>query len=195
MSRAESDAARWPAPAKINLFLHVLGRRADGYHELQTVFQLLDWGDELHIEATDSPSIERTRDLPGVSESDDLGLRAASLLQAASGTAHGARIGAVKQIPPGSGLGGASSDAATVLHVLNRLWGCGLDLQALARLGRELGADVPVFVHGHSAWAEGVGERLEPMALGERHYVLLFPGVTVSTAEVFAEPALPRDTR
>lgn len=195
MNGAETRAGTWPAPAKINLFLHVLGRRADGYHDLQTVFQLLDWGDSVDIEATDSAAIERTREVPGVPEGDDLCLRAARLLQTETGTAHGARIALHKRVPAGAGLGGASSDAATVLHVLNRLWGCTLDVAVLAGIGAKLGADVPLFVYGHTAWGEGVGERLEPVRLGERHYVLLIPDVTVSTAGVFADPDLPRDTR
>lgn len=188
-----SERFHWLAPAKLNLFLHVTGRRSNGYHELQTVYQLLDWGDRLAVEPHPDGSIRRSVDLPGIGEEEDLAIRAAKLLQEASGCRAGARIGVQKCIPAGSGLGGGSSDAATVLRVLNELWGCGLTLAELGRLGLALGADVPVFVHGHSAWGEGIGERLQPVGLGERHYVLLFPGLSISTAEIFADPALRRD--
>lgn len=184
----------WPAPAKLNLFLHVLGRRPDGYHDLQTLFQLLGWGDELFIEPTAGRAIERLSDLPGVAPEQDLAVRAARLLQAETGTQAGARLLVDKRIPAGAGLGGASSDAATVLVALNHLWGCGLNALELAALGARLGADVPVFVHGHSGWAEGIGERLTPLALGERHYVLLFPGIAVSTADIFHATELRRDS-
>jgi 4-diphosphocytidyl-2-C-methyl-D-erythritol kinase len=189
-----SEVSSWPAPGKLNLFLHVTGRRADGYHDLQTLFQLLDWGDELHLETTDDPAIERLRPIPGVSEAADLSLRAARLLQGHCGVRRGARLRLDKHIPQGSGLGGASSDAATVLVALNHSWGCGLSTDELAGLGVGLGADVPVFVRGRSAWAEGVGERLTPLVLGERHYVLVMPAFGVSTAEVFADPELHRDS-
>jgi 4-diphosphocytidyl-2-C-methyl-D-erythritol kinase len=185
---------RWPAPAKLNLFLRVTGRRPDGYHTLQTLFQLLDWGDEVRIRKQRSPRIERSGADYGVSAEEDLVVRAARLLQEAAGCGQGAEIGVVKRIPLGSGLGGGSSDAATVLLVLNRLWDCRLNLDELAELGARLGADVPVFVRGHSALAEGVGERLRPVGLGRRHYVLVFPGISVSTAEIFADPDLPRDS-
>ncbi|KAA9132462.1 4-(cytidine 5'-diphospho)-2-C-methyl-D-erythritol kinase [Marinihelvus fidelis] len=194
MSRVPDTERPWPAPAKLNLFLHVTGRRADGYHELQTVFQLLDWGDDVHIEVREDGYVTRARDLPGVSEEQDLSLRAARLLQSECGVRAGARIGIEKRIPMGSGLGGASSDAATVLVALNRLWGCHLPNDDLAQLGLCLGADVPVFVRGYSAWAEGVGEVLRPVRLGNAHFVVVTPGVHVSTAQVFAEPALSRST-
>lgn len=183
----------WPAPAKLNLFLSITGRRADGYHELQTVFQLLDWGDEISIAPTQDGSIIREAGMEGVAPEDDLAVRAARLLQQASGTACGARLRVVKSIPAGAGLGGGSSDAATVLMALNRQWACGLSTPELAELGQRLGADVPVFVYGHSAWAEGMGERLTPMRLGARHYVLVFPGLHISTAELFADPELFRN--
>jgi 4-diphosphocytidyl-2-C-methyl-D-erythritol kinase len=183
----------WPAPAKLNLFLHITGRRADGYHELQTLFQLLDWGDRLSIETRADGAIRRTTGPQGVAEHEDLAVRAAHLLRDATGCRLGARIGIRKHIPVGAGLGGGSSDAATVLRVLNRLWGCGLGRAELARIGLSLGADVPLFVHGRSAWGEGVGERLQAMELGERHYVLLFPGIPIATAKVFADPALRRN--
>lgn len=184
----------WPAPAKINLFLHVTGRRPDGYHELQTLFQLLDWGDELEIEATDGPEIRRLGADYGVPENQDLVVRAATALQREAGTGQGADIRVVKRIPMGAGLGGGSSDAATVLVVLNRLWDCGLGPERLAGIGARLGADVPVFVRGHSALAEGIGERLQPVRLGARHYVLVLPGLAISTAEVFSDPDLRRDS-
>jgi 4-diphosphocytidyl-2-C-methyl-D-erythritol kinase len=185
----------WPAPAKINLFLHVTGRRQDGFHAIQTLFQLLDWGDEVQIRPTRSPVIWRAPADYGVEESQDLVVRAARLLQAETGCRQGAEIEVKKRVPPGSGLGGGSSDAATVLLVLNRLWGCGLGLDELAGLGRTLGADVPVFIQGHSAMAAGIGDILEPVNLGERQYLLVFPGMTISTAQVFSDAELPRDSR
>lgn len=191
----ELSAASWPAPAKINLFLRITGRRQDGYHNIQTLFQLLDWGDEVRIRPTLTSRISRLAADYGVSEADDLVVRAAKLLQKETGCRKGAEIGVNKQVPPGSGMGGGSSDAATVLLVLNRLWACGLGLDQLASLGRTLGADVPVFVHGQSAMAEGVGEKLNPVELGERYYVLVFPDLSVSTREVFSDPDLPRNSK
>ncbi len=184
----------WPAPAKLNLFLHVTGQRPDGYHELQTLFQLLDWGDELSIEPLDEPDVSRPRSSYAVNEADDLAVRAGLLLQAETSCRQGARIEVIKRIPVASGLGGGSSDAATVLLVLNRLWGCGLNVDELASMGIGLGADVPVFIRGHSALATGVGDELEPVELGERHYLLVFPGFSVSTADVFSDAALPRNS-
>ncbi|MEE8339335.1 MAG: 4-(cytidine 5'-diphospho)-2-C-methyl-D-erythritol kinase [Xanthomonadales bacterium] len=182
----------WPAPAKLNLFLHVTGQRPDGYHELQTLFQLLDWGDEVHIEPLDEPRITRPSASYAVPEADDLVVRAARLLQAETSCRHGARIEVKKRIPAGSGLGGGSSDAATVLVVLNRLWGCGLELDELASIGIRLGADVPVFVRGHSALAAGLGDELQPVDLGDRYYLLVFPGFSIATRSVFMHPDLPR---
>jgi 4-diphosphocytidyl-2-C-methyl-D-erythritol kinase len=185
----------WPAPAKLNLFLHVTGRRPDGYHDLQTVFQLLDYGDTLQF----TPSLT-DRDLhftcsdPALQTPDNLVLKAARLLQQESPEPRGARIHLNKVLPAGGGLGGGSSDAATTLLVLNRLWELGLDLGQLAALGLRLGADVPVFVHGFSAWAEGVGEKLDPLTLPEDWFVVLTPPVQVSTARVFGHPELTRDT-
>jgi 4-diphosphocytidyl-2-C-methyl-D-erythritol kinase len=190
----DGRATAWPAPAKINLFLHVTGRRADGYHELQTLFQLLDWGDEVLLRVTDGPGIERVGADYAVAEDEDLAVRAARALQSATGGRQGAEIRVRKRIPLGTGLGGGSSDAATVLLVLNRLWGCGLGLAELAELGARLGADVPVFVRGHSAMATGIGERLEPVAIGPRHYVLVFPDLSIATGAVFADPQLCRDS-
>lgn len=184
----------WPAPAKINLFLHITGRAADGYHDLQTVFQLLDWCDELQIEPTAGPEIVRVAGPAAIAAADDLCLRAARLLQQATGCRQGARIALRKRIPTGGGLGGGSSDAATVLCVLDRLWGLGLGIDRLAELGLRLGADVPLFVRGESAWGEGRGERLTPLAPPERWFVILHPGVSVSTAEVFQAPELTRNS-
>lgn len=185
---------RWPAPAKLNLFLRILGRRPDGMHRLQTVFQLLDWGDEVALRPRDDGRIVRdggdTADLP---EDADLAVRAARCLQQATGSQLGADIRVHKAIPAGGGLGGGSSDAATVLVALNALWGAGLDPDALARLGLALGADVPVFVHGHNAWAEGIGEELRPIDLPPAWYLLLEPGVGASTRELFQAPDLTRD--
>jgi 4-diphosphocytidyl-2-C-methyl-D-erythritol kinase len=188
------NSSNWPAPAKLNLFLHVTGRRADGYHELQTLFQLLDWGDTVHIAPLSGRRIERTLAIPGVAAGNDLSIRAARLLQATAARDQGASIGVEKRIPAGAGLGGGSSDAATTLLVLNRLWACGLSMDQLAALGLELGADVPVFIRGFSAWAEGVGERLRPRALGARYYLLVFPPFSLSTADVFQSPELVRDS-
>jgi 4-diphosphocytidyl-2-C-methyl-D-erythritol kinase len=184
----------WPAPAKLNLFLHVIGRRADGYHLLQTVFQFLDYGDELAFEVTDDGAVTRAVQLAGVGEDADLTVRAARLLQAAAGVRRGARIHLTKRLPMGGGLGGGSSDAATTLIALNELWETRLPREDLAHLGLTLGADVPVFVRGQAAWGEGVGEQLTPIELPQPWYLVLVPPVQVSTAEVFADPKLTRDT-
>jgi len=194
MNPRDLHRTRWPAPAKLNLFLHVTGRRADGYHELQTLFQLLDWGDAIEIEPTDDGSVRRLDGDYDVAEQDDLAVRAAALLQREAGVRQGARLRVHKRVPMGAGLGGGSSDAATVLCVLNRLWACGLNDADLAALGARLGADVPVFVMGHSALAVGVGEHLEPVELGARHYLLVFPGLAISTGAIFADPDLKRDS-
>jgi 4-diphosphocytidyl-2-C-methyl-D-erythritol kinase len=191
----EEDWSCWPAPAKINLFLHVTGRRPDGYHELQTLFQLLDWGDEICILPTADGRISRTESHYAVDEEDDLVIRAARLLQKTARCRLGANLAVRKHIPLGSGLGGGSSDAATVLLALNHLWDCRLDLPTLASLGLRLGADVPVFVHGHTALATGVGDRLEAVDLGDRHYVLVFPALSISTRAVFDDPDLVRDSQ
>ena len=183
----------WPAPAKLNLFLHITGRRSDGYHELQSVFQFLDYSDELQFTLRDDGAIRRESELAGVAPDQDLVVRAARLLQQDIGTARGAGIHLQKRLPMGGGLGGGSSDAATTLVALNLLWECGLDDDVLAALGLQLGADVPVFIRGQAAWAEGVGERLEPVSLPEPWFVVLVPPVHVSTAEVFSHPQLIRD--
>lgn len=184
--------AAWPAPAKINRFLHIVGRREDGYHLLQTVFQFLDFRDELHFTPRDDGAVVLAPYGAGHAPSDDLIVRAARLLQARAGCRRGVDIRMVKRIPAGGGLGGGSSDAATTLHALNELWALGLSTDALARLGLELGADVPVFVHGRAAWAEGVGEKLEPLQLDEPWYLVIDPHCPVSTAEVFGDPKLTR---
>jgi 4-diphosphocytidyl-2-C-methyl-D-erythritol kinase len=183
-----------PAPAKLNLFLHVTGRRPDGYHCLQTVFQLLDFGDTIELEESTDGSITLASEMPGVPAAEDLTVRAAHALARASGRQRGVRITVSKRIPVGGGLGGGSSDAATTLLGLNQLWGCGLDLQALAALGVGLGADVPVFVQGHSAWAEGIGDQLLPIALPPAWYLVIHPGCGVNTAAIFRDEELTRDT-
>ncbi|AWH20442.1 4-(cytidine 5'-diphospho)-2-C-methyl-D-erythritol kinase [Stenotrophomonas sp. ZAC14D2_NAIMI4_6] len=185
----------WPAPAKLNLFLHITGRRADGYHELQTVFRLLDWGDRIGLRLREDGQVRREGDgLAGVAEDQDLAVRAARLLKKEANITQGADIIVEKHVPAGGGFGGGSSDAATVLVVLNRLWQAGLDEDALAELGLHLGADVPVFVRGRNAWAEGVGERLQPIALPAAWYVIAEPGVHVPTPALFADPDLTRDS-
>ncbi len=185
----------WHAPAKINLFLHITGQRPDGYHELQTLFQLLDHGDQLAFEATADSSIQRVTDIPDIPASDDLVVRAAKQLQQHLGVQQGARIYLDKQLPMGGGLGGGSSDAATTLIALNRIWGGNLNTTELVKIGVQLGADVPVFIRGRTAWAEGVGDKLEPVALPRRCYLVVNPGVHVSTAELFSAPELTRDCR
>ena len=184
-----------PAPAKLNLFLRILGRRADGYHELQTVFRLLDWGDTVFLRARSDDRIVRVGPaVAGVDPSADLMVRAAELLQKSCNFSKGVDIGIEKRIPIGGGFGGGSSDAATVLMALDRLWGLDQGVDQLARLGRTLGADVPVFVHGQTAWAEGVGERLTPLPrLEAAWYVVASPGVHASTAELFRAVDLTRD--
>jgi len=184
----------WPAPAKLNLFLHITGRRPDGYHTLQTVFQLLDYGDELTFDLRPDGVIRRLQGAAGVAEEQDLTVRAAARLQREAGVWQGVDIRVLKRIPMGAGLGGGSSDAATTLVALNALWGVNWPLERLAGLAVELGADVPVFVHGYTAWAEGVGERLRPLRLPERWYVVITPNCTVSTGRVFSDPALTRNT-
>jgi len=184
----------WPAPAKLNLFLHIVGRRADGYHLLQTAFQLLDWGDTIHLRLRDDGEIRLVAELPGVAAEEDLCIRAARLLRERAGGAAGVDIRVEKRIPLGGGLGGGSSDAATVLVALNELWQSGYSIDELAAIGLRLGADVPVFVRGNSAWAEGVGEVLTPIVLPESHFVVLDPGAKVPTAALFQAAELTRNS-
>lgn len=185
----------WPAPAKLNLFLHITGRRDDGYHELQTVFRLLDWGDRIRLRPREDGQLVRHGDrLPGVEDAADLAVRAAALLKSAANCTQGADIHVEKRIPAGGGFGGGSSDAATVLCALDRLWGLDLGEERLAALGLQLGADVPVFVRGRSAWAEGVGERLVPVDLPPAWYVLVDPAIHVPTGVLFQSPDLTRDS-
>lgn len=184
----------WPAPAKLNLFLHVVGRRSDGYHLLQTCFQLIDLLDWLEFEPRRDGVIRRVEGPDWLSPEEDLVVRAARLLADRTGCRLGVDIRLHKTIPAGGGLGGGSSDAATVLVALNGLWGVGLGEDALAGLGLELGADVPVFVRGHTAWAEGVGDSLQTVELPEAWYAVIWPGVAVPTAEVFQAPELTRNS-
>jgi 4-diphosphocytidyl-2-C-methyl-D-erythritol kinase len=188
-----------PAPAKLNLFLHVNGRRADGYHLLQTVFQLIDHGDTLHFTLRDDTALRRVTDLPGVPEESDLIIRAARLLQAEvlrrqGALPRGVDIAIDKILPMGGGLGGGSSDAATTLMALNKLWNAGLDRQELMALGLPLGADIPFFIFGETAFAEGVGEAMRPVQAPDCWYVVIEPGVAVPTAAIFCSEYLTRDT-
>jgi len=183
-----------PAPAKLNLFLHVVGRRPDGYHLLQTLFRFINLHDTLHFSLREDGAVRRTNIVEGVAEEHDLCVRAARLLQRETGCALGVDIAVEKRIPMGGGLGGGSSDAATTLVALNRLWSLGLPRARLMQLGLRLGADVPVFVFGENAFAEGVGEELQAYPLPEAWYVVLFPPVHVPTAKIFAHPELTRGT-
>ncbi len=188
-------AMPWPAPAKLNLFLHITGRRADGYHELQTVFQFLDYADELRFTLRQDGHITAVPALPDVAPADNLVVRAARLLQTTAKTNLGVDIELTKRLPMGGGLGGGSSDAATTLIALNRLWDLQLSVEQLARLGLSLGADVPVFIQGHAAWAEGIGERLTPLSLKEPWYLVVAPPCRVSTQAIFAAADLTRNSK
>ena len=181
------------APAKLNLFLHITGQRPDGYHELQTLFQLLNYGDELHFSAREDSQINLCAAIVGVDYDDNLIVKAAKLLQSYSGCTLGADIKLDKRLPLGGGLGGGSSNAATTLVALSRLWHLNMPLKKLAELGLQLGADVPVFVEGRSAWAEGVGEHLKPIAISACWYLVLKPDCEVSTAEIFSNKQLTRN--
>ena len=185
---------RWPAPAKVNLFLRITGRRRDGRHDLQTMFQLLDFGDEVEITPRCDDRIVLLDPPLGLDPRSELSVRAAELLRARTSTRRGVTIRLAKRIPLGAGLGGGSSNAATTLVALNRAWKAGLDEDRLAALGLELGADVPVFVRGRSGWAEGVGERVQPLPLPPLWYLVVHPRVFVSTARVFGDPRLTRDS-
>ncbi|MDZ3993765.1 4-(cytidine 5'-diphospho)-2-C-methyl-D-erythritol kinase [Pseudomonas sp. Teo4] len=183
-----------PAPAKLNLWLHIVGRRPDGYHELETVFQFLDHGDELSFALRDDGQIRLHTEIDSVPHDSNLIVRAARKLQEQSGTGLGADIWLTKVLPMGGGIGGGSSDAATTLLALDHLWQLGWDEDRLATLGLSLGADVPVFVRGHAAFAQGVGEQLTPVDPEEPWYVVLVPQVSVSTVEIFSHPQLTRDS-
>ena len=180
-----------PAPAKLNLFLHVTGRRADGYHLLQSVFMLVDWCDTLHFERRDDGVLTR-EDLTTPLPADDLVIRAARALQAAGATPHGAWIGVEKRLPAQAGMGGGSSDAATCLLALNRLWGLNLPLSRLAQIGLALGADVPFFLRGRNAWVEGIGEQITPLDLPRAHFAVAKPDAGLDTALIFRDPGLER---
>lgn len=193
---ADWDAS-WPAPAKINLFLHIVGQRDNGYHELETIFRFVDYGDELTFSPLDSPMIELTYSLPGVEVEKDLCYRAARLLQQKTNYSHGVRISLHKRLPMGGGLGGGSSDAATALVALNFLWKTGLDRSELQKIGLELGADVPVFIHGHSTLARGIGDVFSPPppnTLSSCWYLIIKPPVEVPTPLIFRDPNLCRNT-
>jgi len=181
------------APAKLNLFLHITGRRDDGYHLLQSVFMLIDWCDTLHFERRDDGQLSR-EDLGPALPPDDLVLRAARALQTASQTPYGAHIGILKSIPAQAGMGGGSSDAASTLLALNRLWGLNWPLSRLLPIGLTLGADVPFFLRGHNAWVEGIGERITPLSLREARFAVLKPAAGLETARIFRDPALQRAT-
>jgi 4-diphosphocytidyl-2-C-methyl-D-erythritol kinase len=184
----------WSAPAKINLFLHVVGRRADGYHQLQTVFRFLDYGDSLRFESRSDSSIVLATPLRGVPEVADLTVRAAHALHEATGCTHGVTIHVEKRLPMGGGLGGGSSDAATVLMALNQLWGTGLSSLQLQAIGLQLGADVPIFIHGRAAFAESVGNVFFDVEPPPAWYLVLVPPLAVPTVEIFRSPDLKRDT-
>ena len=184
----------WPAPAKLNLFLHVTGRRPDGFHDLQTIFQLIDLCDTIGIAPREDGEIVRVDGPAEVAPDSDLTVRAAHALKAATGISLGADLRVNKKIPMGGGLGGGSSNAATVLLALNHLWKCRLSADELAAIGLALGSDVPVFIRGFSAWAEGRGERLTPVELPERWFVVIHPGVSVSTGPIFQSPELTRNS-
>ncbi len=192
--RADSAELSLPAPAKLNLMLHIVGRRADGYHLLETVFQFLDYADTLHFSARDDGEIILHSTIDGVAHDDNLIVRAARLLQTESQSKLGADIWLDKKLPVGGGIGGGSSNATTTLVGLNHLWQTQLSLEKLAELGLSLGADVPVFVLGRAAFAQGIGEKLEPVDLAEPWYLVAVPPVSISTAKIFSDPCLTRDT-
>lgn len=184
----------WPSPAKLNLFLYITGQRPNGYHDLQTLFQFVDYGDSLSFTVRDDSAIVLTTPTDGVADDENLVIRAARLLQSHAGVSMGAEISLQKRIPMGGGLGGGSSNAATVLIALNTLWNCGYSDTELAQLGIRLGADVPVFVTGHAAFAEGVGEILHPVEPPEKWFLIAHPGVSIPTPVIFGDPELTRNT-
>ncbi len=192
---AAGSRERWPAPGKLNLMLRVVGRRSDGYHLLQTVFQFIERCDWLSFDVRDDGRVGLQSPLPGVLQEQDLTIRAARLLQKAAGCRYGVDIQVEKRLPMGGGLGGGSSDAATTLVALNKLWDVGFSAERLSELGIQLGADVPVFIHGYSAWAEGIGEQLTPIELPTPWYVVIVPPCHVSTHEIFSSAGLTRDSK
>jgi 4-diphosphocytidyl-2-C-methyl-D-erythritol kinase len=187
-------SSAWPAPAKLNLFLHITGRRPDGYHLLQTVFQFIQLEDEINFIILESDTVQRSSVMSGVDAEDDLVVRAARMLKEKTGCQFGVDINVKKRIPEGGGLGGGSSDAATTLVALNELWGCSLSTKELAGMGLSLGADIPVFIHAHAAWAEGVGEDIMPIELDEPWYLVIHPGCSVATEAIFNAHDLTRNT-
>jgi len=193
MENSLDDIWRIPAPAKLNLFLHITGVREDGYHNLQTIFQLLDYSDLVTLQRRKDGEINRTNGLDGLDASDDLIIKAAKALQQYSGTKWGADLGVTKHLPVGGGLGGGSSDAASTLMGLNKLWQCNFSQTELQTIGRSLGADVPVFINGKNAWAEGIGDVLTDIDLPEKWYLIIHPEVHISTADLFSSDELTRD--
>ncbi|WP_416305008.1 4-(cytidine 5'-diphospho)-2-C-methyl-D-erythritol kinase [Neptunicella sp. SCSIO 80796] len=189
-----TELIAWPSPAKLNLFLHITGRRADGYHQLQSLFQLLDYGDTLKFAITADPQLKLMTPIAGVADQDNLVMRAATALKQWSGCPLGADIWLEKKLPMGGGIGGGSSNAATTLVALNYLWGLDFSMKELAQIGLKLGADVPVFTEGYTAFAEGVGEKLTPMPQQKKYYLVVSPNCHISTAEIFAAAELPRNT-
>jgi len=181
------------SPAKLNLFLHITGRRPDGYHNLQTLFQLLDFGDDMTFSPNSNGQLQLRTQFDEVTSDDNLVIKAANLLRRHTGCNLGADITLEKRIPTGAGLGGGSSNAATTLLALNHLWETNVSIETLAELGASLGADVPVFVHGHTAWAEGVGEKLSPVDMPKQHFVVCYPNVHIETAKIFQNKELTRD--
>jgi len=195
LDNEQAWAQNWPAPAKLNLMLRIVGRRADGYHLLQTVFQFVELCDWIRFHPAEDGCVRLSKTIPGVAESDDLTVKAALLLKAETGCEQGACIDVEKNLPMGGGLGGGSSDAATVLVVLNSLWGLNLPVERLMQLGLSLGADVPIFVYGHSAWAEGVGEKIQEINIPEQWVVVIKPDCHVNTKEIFSSKELTRDSK
>ena len=185
----------WPAPGKLNLFLHVTGRREDGYHLLQTFFHFFDFGDSLYFDINQSGELRRLTEIEGVPQEQDLIIRAAKMLQEASECTKGADIKIIKRLPMGGGIGGGSSDAATTLVALNKLWGVDMSLEELAKIGIKLGADVPIFIHGQAAWAEGIGEEISYLDTSEPYYLIIKPDCSVPTAQIFSHPGLTRDSQ
>ena len=193
MTKTASTALTLNCPAKLNLFLHIIGRRPDGYHLLQSAFQLIDWCDTLTLKVIPENAIQRINPIPGIAPEDDLVVRAAGLLKSYGNVSEGVEINLTKSIPMGAGLGGGSSDAAATLIGLNHLWNLNLDTKSLSALGLQLGADVPFFIFGHNAFVEGIGEKMQEISLPNRDYVVIFPNQGIGTASIFQDPQLTRD--